>query len=291
MRKAIVSLLGAVALFGCSDPSASSVVVSEKGLTRIATLDATTHALLFSATNPFAPFNNGVQIAPTPAAEAAAAAAPNQFVPSSCVVATSDGATVHYKLNNCDTPLGIIGISGVYSVTYADVTNGISVTIPRALLDVMGIPVFIQTAAVYTQNGDQRTLNVTSAGSAPGDDYNIIQAASSTLTWMAGSQCASEDASGALSINGTTLVQSVTGLMRCLDQCPQTATYTLANGTETLVTINFNGTANAAFNGQGKSGAVALACSINASAASSTAKAATAVAPSSLVQTPVDENK
>ncbi len=164
MRKAIVPLMGAVALFGCSDPSASSVVTSEKGLTRIATLDATTHALLFAATDPFAPFTNGVEIAPTPAAEAVATAAPNQFVPPSCVSAVANGATVAYKLNNCDTPLGTIGISGVYSVNYAQETNGISVTIPRAILNVGGIPVFIQTSAVYTQNGNQRTLNVTSAG-------------------------------------------------------------------------------------------------------------------------------
>jgi hypothetical protein len=251
-------LIGLIAIAGCSsDPS--TIITSEKGLTRVVTLDATTHALLFTAADPIVPTVQGTTITAENAAIAAAAAAPNQFHPASCVATAVSAATVTYRLNDCATPLGVTGVTGNYSATYLSTPTALQITIASAGLQVQGIPVVVNATALYTQNGQARSLAVASRGSAPGDDYLIQQSLNTTLSWTQGQTCGTQTTSGTLTVNGVGFAQSMANLTRCTGQCPTASNFTIANGTATLVTVTFDGSTAAKITGT-KSGNVVLAC-------------------------------
>lgn len=264
MRKLAIALFGAVAMAGCGNPDPVSVVTSEKGLTRIAMLDVTTHALLFAAADPIVPIGStGMVIAPTDAAAAAAAAVNSQFQPANCASATVSGASVSYQLASCNGRLGLIGINGSYTVTYAAGVDALGIAVTSPLMTVGGIPMSIDATAVYTQDqsGAARTLTINTKGTAPGDEYEILQATNSTLSWSQGVSCATESSTGVISVGGTAFVQSVSGVARCQNQCPQPSNFTLASGGATLVTVTFDGSTKAAFvTTQNPTGAIPLSC-------------------------------
>src|SRR5262245_61044550 len=112
-------LLGSLMVFsGCGDEGGTVIVTSPNTVAVVTDTNGATTAILFAGTDAFMPVTNGVVIAPEAAAQAAVAGIANYF-PSGCATATASGNTVTYQLNNCRGPLGMAGLSGSYTLTYA----------------------------------------------------------------------------------------------------------------------------------------------------------------------------
>jgi hypothetical protein len=252
--------LGCCLVFGCSaDPV--TVATSPKGLTRIATLDATTLSLMYAAASPFRPITESGVTTAENAAAAAAAAAPQLFSPSSCVGATASGATTSYHLDSCTGPLGVTNMTGDYVASYQAATNAVQITVQSTRMEVEGIPMTVDAQGLFTEPGSGLQLDMTSHGSAPGDEYVISQALTMKLNWHRGDTCATAVANGTLTINDATFQENMSGITLCANQCPSTSGFAISDGTATLATVTFNGTSEAVFiTPANHSGSVTLAC-------------------------------
>lgn len=265
MRMSRVLMCGAVLVAGCSnDPT--KVVTSTDGLTRVTVISSSTSSVMFAASDPFVPVNGTVVIAPEAAAQAALAAAGNYYTPASCLQVSAQGASVTYVLNSCNGPLGVTGMTGTYTVTYSQGTNGVTIDITSNAFTVGGASLAVAAQGFYSQNGTGRSLSITSQGSATNDDNKFVQVGqTTTLVWNQGDTCATENANGTVLVNGVAFNQASTNVVRCLNSCPSGGTVVLSDSAGTVATVNYNGSTSASFSTpSNQTGTVIVSCTVAA---------------------------
>lgn len=239
-RIAKTLMVGLTALGACSDNEVI-IVTRPVDVAIVTNVGTTMSAVLFAAADPFVPGGNA---ATTPEQAAALAATNvNTYYAGNCATATASGATVNYQLNDCRGPLGIVGVSGNYTVTYATSPNGMQITVASSNLTVGGATAAINATAVYTQINADRSLAFTDRSTARGNSNDWVFNRTGTLAWTQGQSCATENSSGTLTVNGTPIRLTLTDVVRCAGQCVVSGTEALSASDGTTGTVTFGGTA------------------------------------------------
>ncbi len=156
------------------------------------------------------------------AAASIASRAPSYFSPSGCATATPSGARVTYTFSNCDGPYGGRNINGTVNVDLSQANGQLTFTGTSSDLNIDGKPFTFETTAVGTANGAQRTLNITSKSRFP--DQVQSRETQGTLTWQQGSGCTELNSQSTSTVSGATVNSTITGLKRCIGQCPTAGT-------------------------------------------------------------------
>jgi len=256
--KSLLAVLG-VALGGCESNENNFLVTTPQGAVDVTTTNGFVTSITFVSTDPFDPVV--ATVSAEQAAAAVAAAAVKYFRPASCVQATANGNTVTFNLNNCIGPFGGSNISGTITSTYVAQTSGYQVTIKSSNLTLDSGTINLDIVAVYSQNGNARTVMVTNNTSAKGGLGNTVaQSQMSTVAWNKGDTCATVNSSGTLQINSTSMNQSFNNNLLCTARCP-TGSATFSNSQNQTLTLTFNGTATAGVqDSSGKTGTIQLNC-------------------------------
>jgi hypothetical protein len=195
------------------------------------------------------------------AAAAATAASVNKFFSASCATAVANGAVVTLTLNNCTGPLGMVAATGTVTLAYEDLGdgNGLKLTLTSNQMTANGTSLTImETATINSVNGT-RTATIHSGSSGIDANGAVVQlAGDSTLTWTAGSTCATLNGTFATNSTSTGQISSaVSDLVRCAGACP-TGTIVSTGGSRT-VTVTLDGKSTASFVGSsGFTGTVLL---------------------------------
>jgi hypothetical protein len=192
-----------------------------------------------------------------------AMSAPSYYSPASCVNATSSGGTATLVLSKCTSgPLGLPGVSGTLTATFATADNGISVTTSSSNLVIDGHAATFNGTGTSTSTATSRTFTGTSSGTfvgTTGDTYT--RNSQINFDWVPGSGCATINGSGSVTGNGQSFTTMLANLQKCRDQCPTAGTLTL-NAPDRVITVTFDGTATAqlAASTTSSKGTLALKC-------------------------------
>lgn len=252
--------VGMAVMAGCGS-STNDIVTQPADVAVVTNVVATTSAVLFAAADPFVPVTNGVILLPEQAAAQAATNVNNYWL-NNCATAAANGASVNYQLNNCRGPLGVIGVSGNYTVTYATATNGLQITVTSSNLTVGGANAAINATALYTQTGSDRSLAFTDRSTASGNSNDWTINRTGTLAWSQGQTCATENSTGTLTVNGSAVRLVMANVVRCAGQCTVSGTQVLSTSDGTTSTVTFSGSAPSLTTSAGQAAqTISLACS------------------------------
>ncbi|MEO6418322.1 MAG: hypothetical protein ABIP39_02880 [Polyangiaceae bacterium] len=253
-------------VIGCGSDN-TAVVVTPAQANTVADASIAANSLAFGALaiDPAAVVTP-VPLAVDPAAQAAlnaVNAAPANYTPSGCATATSTGQAVNYTFNNCAGPLGATGINGTFVATFSSMSDGIHVSMISAGLKVGMNTVNMNRQGTFSQNGNSRSFLITGdTGSVNGPagtiNYTNTQG---SLTWTAGSTCATYSATENLSLNNAALTVVHSNVMRCGSLCPQSGSVRVVDAGGGSIIITYGGTSTASFTeSNGNAGSVSLAC-------------------------------
>jgi len=213
------------------------------------------------------------------AAALAAARANVYYLPAGCAGATASGSVVTYVLNNCTLPVAATTVSGTITVAFttqasatgalgnlilqAQATNLMagqaSVTFNRqALFTVSGTTGLLQTVAdSFTSSGP--TGDLASAASTTGTSTSGATVLDS-LTWTAGALCTLDNATYQITLNNGAYTETFSNVSRCVNECPQSGTVSLTNGSGTNIVFSYNGTSSLQVSGVSGSSSATLVC-------------------------------
>lgn len=197
----------------------------------------------------------------TGAASAVANAANQMFSPAGCVSASASANVATFNLNNCAGPAGLTSATGTVTATFTPSAQGLQIQLAGNDVSIDGAKINIASQGVLTLSSDMVTktfqANTTSSGTGPFGD-SVARTGSYTLTWQAGTMCATVDSS--FTDTGSASTTKMASYIRCRGQCPQSGT-TTRNFTGGSVTITYNGSANPPWTGSnGNSGTINLHC-------------------------------
>ena len=208
--------------------------------------------------------NLTLQMDGTQAATAAAASAKTFWGPSNCVTASANGATVTYTLNDCTGPFGLVHVTGTVVVQYSLAADGIHAHATADNLMVNGATMDIDAQAVYSQNGTQKRLAVTTSGSGTGPRGNsITRTGNYVLTYDSASNCLGLDGQWATNIAGYQWSTQVSAFEKCAASCPAAGGSITHHGglSGITITVDFDGSATASWStSNGHSGTIGLLC-------------------------------
>jgi hypothetical protein len=269
-------VIAAIASFGCASNDGSGgtpVEVTYASEAAIAT--STDAAFMYAATDPFLSpsyaFDIGSAAGTTSAAgsttsdagDAAttvAAGAPMYFTPKDCVETDMDATDVTFELHACNGPLGLQKASGTVHAHFSMVGDNVRVDLTSENLTVNGADATIDAKGVYSMpKAKQKQVAVTTQSTLKQDgDDEIARDESGTVTWNAGSKCATIKSMGQLTANDRDWdVDS--DFVRCTGECPKSGSVMLIGSPS--ATVNFDGTTNPPYQTtDGNNGTVALHC-------------------------------
>lgn len=266
-------MAGMLAVAGCGDDEVV-IVTRSADVAVVTNVMSGTSAVLFAAADPFVPGVAPATITPEQAA-ATAATNVNTYYLGNCATASASGASVNYQLNDCRGPLGIVGISGNYTASYASVANGMQITISSSNITIGGASAAINATALYTQTGAERSLAFTDRSTASGNGNDWVLNRTGTLAWSQGQSCVTENSAGTLTVNGNAVRLEATNVVRCANQCVVSGTQALSASDGTSSTLTFSGSATPVLvvSTGSSSQTVSLACAPGAVSSSSSSGA------------------
>jgi hypothetical protein len=177
----------------------------------------------------------------TNAAAQIAAGAKSYYTPPECVTATASGPTVNYLFEDCAGPFGLRSVSGQAALNLSETNGQLGLTASSTNLEVDGRPFILDLTATATRAGTQRVVTISSSSRSPAVvDSRTSQ---STMSWEQGSGCIEVSGQGGSTRDDLTTTSTVTGYLRCADQCPSAGTVTVQN-VEGTFTATFDGTDN-----------------------------------------------
>ncbi len=205
-------------------------------------------------------------VTPTEEVIAARAAATigSLLVPAGCSTSTQNRNVVTVEVNGCTGPYGLIEMTGTIIYTYKLRGTAISIVGSATGFQVNGATLDIASSGLYTTDGDERTLTMTTSGEGTGRfGRPLDRDGSYTLTWNVATGCFELD--GTWTTEGTerALTTTVTEFASCPGQCPSGGTIERAfDGVrrDIEVTVSFDGSAAAEWQSSDASGTVNLAC-------------------------------
>ncbi len=272
-----LGVLTAAAGCGSNDSGVvTAVPVTPAQAANIATVNAAANETMYAAaaTDPFlfAAALSTTALTATSTAQAATNAANNFgkfYGPVGCGMATANGETVTYVLNNCTGPISDARLSGTVSVTFtaqaatANSPVSFQVRATSTNLKVGDLTVNVNRQGLLTQNGANRVLQITNdTSTATGPAGNVsVRQSQGTLSWTLGSNCTTHSGVDTISSGDTALTATYTNVTRCAGQCPQSGTVAVTNPQGSGVTLNYNASASVPYTSTGGgSGTIAISC-------------------------------
>ena len=197
-------------------------------------------------------------------AEAAAAHAGEIYSPSDCVTAAQEGDTVTYELDHCTGPFGHATATGTVVAVYRIPSDGdIGAELTSDDLQVNRATIDLDTDAVYTKSGDQKTLEVqTTSSGTTGDGRTLVREGDYTTRWTTGEPCLTLSGNWSTTVGRRSWDTAVDGFSKCEDECPTggTVEWTRKRDGKSL-TVEFDGSAEARWEASGgRSGTTSLRC-------------------------------
>jgi hypothetical protein len=191
-----------------------------------------------------------------------------RFAPSGCAAVSQGTGSIKVTYDDCTGPRGLLHVSGELDLAVSLSTqNAISVHATSTGLKVNGATLDIDATGAYAVTGTSHTLTVTTTGTGTGPfGRNIDHEGNYTVSWDPATQCHSIDGDWSTDLGLHTRANAVS-LSRCGAGCPTGSVVHSFLGGRSL-TIQFDGTATAAWSLAGAaggsaveaSGTVALSC-------------------------------
>lgn len=190
--------------------------------------------------------------------------ASTNYQPSNCVTVSRVDAVLTYELEDCTGPFGLVAVTGIVTVTYSLVAEGIKAEAVANGLLVNGSTMDINATGIYSISGDTQTLAVETRGDGTGPrGVTFVRDGSYTLTWDDAAGCAGLDGDWSTQTLGRTWSTTVSGFSKCQNRCPASGGSISYTGgfSGVTVTVSFDGSPAAAWqSSRGKSGTIGLFC-------------------------------
>lgn len=187
------------------------------------------------------------------AAAASGEAAIALFAPAGCVTQTTSGADVTYVFAGCTGPHGLVAVNGTLSVHYSVVPRGVRADISADDFQIGGASFDITTSATYVQGSASESLSITSQSTVVGSrGRSGARSSMLDVTWDA--ECISIDGSTSGSLGATT----ISDYRVCRGGCP--TGIVAREGVRANQSVTFDGSANASWVTDNRSGTIALTC-------------------------------
>jgi hypothetical protein len=193
------------------------------------------------------------------AASTVAAGLNMYFTPKDCVDMNLDQTRLTLTLSNCTAPLGIESVNGTVHADFSMNGHDIDIALSSKDLTVNDDVVVLDANGVYSMTGTKsKKITTMAMGSIAHGGQTLSRKVAGSVTWTAGSKCATVESNGTITANGKdSAIQSK--FQRCAGECPKSGNVKLTGATTT--TLKFDGTPNPMFEtSDGKSGTVALRC-------------------------------
>ncbi len=259
-------VLTAITFSACSNSTPSSTVVV--GTDQVIALDfadtvAWEGSIFWVTANTFDPFVKGVTVIGADSAAAAAAKGIGAFYsPPGCVSTATSAGRLTLRFGTCDGPFEVNNTTGAVALLFTPVSNGVQIAASSSTVKSTRGNLSLDATALYTENGDSRSLAVTSMSSGTGvGGTPTARQGQYTLTWTKGSDCATIDGEVASAPNGAD--RNTFGAYQvCRTGCPRSGTVTRQDPqTGITITTTYNGTATVSFTtSDGRQGTTTLSC-------------------------------
>jgi hypothetical protein len=210
----------------------------------------------FATTDPFADpffFDDGtfLTVSTEPPADADAAAAlvadnaDQYYSPAACAMVERSGNQLTYMLSGCKGPLaGASTMDGTLMVTFTQGSNNqILFDMSSDNLRIDGTDAMLSANGVYSTMGATRTVTYKSERTLTGTKV-FAGNFDSMLTWTAGSECVTRNATGTAMTSEQNVNISINGYTRCGTDCPTSGVVTAtSDGDVSMLTFNGSGAA------------------------------------------------
>jgi hypothetical protein len=192
----------------------------------------------------------------------AEARARSRYQPAGCATISRQGNQVVHVLAGCSGRFGLLRMTGRITATYADVAQGVEVTVASERLRINQATMDVSTTGLLSFSGETTTLTVTSRGDGTGRRGNRFER-QGQFTAQANRATECLDLSGAwqLRVGAASRSTTVKGLKACKDRCPSAGSIEHKGFRGREVTVTFDGSNTAKWKtGAGRDGTVELEC-------------------------------
>lgn len=196
-------------------------------------------------------------------ASAAAQNAGSVFIPSSCVSAAAEGATVTYELDECTGPLGFATTTGTVVAVYERQGDQLSVDVDGDNLAINDSTVNLDTTSVYSKSGDRVSLQVTTnSDGTTGRGRNFMRSGTYTASWVPGEGCLTLEGTWDTTVGAAEWSTAVTDYTACEGECPKAGGELVWEGKRgASLTLSFDGSDQVSWEtGRGRTGTSQLMC-------------------------------
>jgi hypothetical protein len=166
----------------------------------------------------------------------------DEYFPDGCATVDRAGSELSVTLAACSMPFSDQTLDGSFRVSFGRVNDdSIEFEVAATGLMVDGQHASLTANAVYTAEGDQKTVQYTSESSFTRDSRRLEGTFDSTLTWNAGSQCVTRNATGDITTDDEQrFAVQVEDYTRCAGECPASGVVTMS-GPEDMASLTFSG--------------------------------------------------
>ena len=164
------------------------------------------------------------------------------YFPDGCATVDRAGSELTVTLAACSMPFSDQTLDGSFRVSFSAVDDdGIEFGVTATDLMVDGASASLTANAVYSAEGDEKTVQYTSQSSFTRDSRRMEGMFDSTFTWNAGSQCVTRSATGdIMTADDQTFAVQIEDYTRCAGECPDSGMVTMS-GPEDTATLTFSG--------------------------------------------------
>lgn len=252
-----ITLLGVVlAVTGCKASNDTASAGEALDSTKTASVEA---ALVVPALEPV-----GTDATPEEAAEAASSHAETFFQPAGCVTATANRTVLTYEFEGCTGPYGLVEVNGTLVVTYKPGAGGIEYEARSEGLRVNDAVLDIHKSGVYTRDGDDRRVDVTTESSGVGPrGTHLSRNGTYTFQWNEADDCIALDGEWMTTVGAIRWTTRVNGYAQCDNECPAAGGSIEWESERASLTVTTDGSNVASWSYDGRrdrSGTVELLC-------------------------------
>jgi hypothetical protein len=183
------------------------------------------------------------------------------FSPPGCASSELADATVTVSMSSCEGPFGLSVIDGTLIAEFStNDEDDLAIDLSSEDLLVDDVATTIEASGVYSrdEDGTKRVSFMSNRAFSRGDD-TVVRNVMGDITWSAGSQCVTVDASGELTKAAETFSVDVADFQQCVGSCPTQGDITVTG--ENDVTASFDGSDTLSYQREdGTNGEIALEC-------------------------------